>query len=68
MEIAQPVALETDVAHDTVLELQVEGDAVAAQRVETLGLTVAVLQLVEVARLLVVVEDHLLVELSQVGH
>ncbi len=63
-----PGALEGDVLHDVVADRDVDRYAVPAQRVIPFGLAVRRLGPPEVARLAVVIEDQLLIELVQVGH
>src|SRR5438094_8306179 len=58
-------ALEADVLDHVARKLQVEGDLIAAQRIDSLGAPVGPLRLAEVARLLAVVDDDLLVEVPQ---
>ena len=50
------------------LELEKERDLVAAERVASVHAPVGVLDLAEVSRLPVVIEDHFLVERLEVGH
>jgi len=44
-------------------EMQTQMNAVAAQRIESVGLTIGIAEFAVITRLLVVIEDHLLVEL-----
>jgi hypothetical protein len=59
---------ETQIAHHAVVHQHVDGELVAAQRVEPFGDAVRAFQLLKVARLLVVVEDDLLIKLTQFRH
>src|SRR3989440_1094913 len=59
--------LEADVLDHVARELQVEGDLIAAERVDSLGAPVRPLWLAAVAGLLAVVDDDLLVEVPQLG-
>ena len=68
VEMAQPVPWNATSADAIAVERQVDGLAVAAERVVALGLAVGVREGVEVARPLAVVEDDFLVEIAQVGH
>ena len=61
-------AFETDVGHDILIELQVQGDPVPAQGVVALQGAVGPLQAAEVAGLSAVVQDDLLVQLVDVRH
>jgi hypothetical protein len=61
-------ALEGGVLDDAVLQREVDGDLVAAERVVAARLAVRVLGRAEVPRLAVMVEDDLLVEVAQLGH
>ena len=58
------VALKADILDDAVPDLDIQGDAVAAQRVEALDRAVGILHDAEVARVAVVVEDDFLVEVT----
>src|SRR5690606_19583848 len=62
-------ALEGGVADDSlVIDLQVEPQLVAAQRVVAVGAAVRIGDLPKIARLLGVIDDQLLVEIPQVRH
>ena len=60
------MAFEADVFHAVAGHLELEMDAVAAERVVAVGVVSRTLQVAEVPRPLAVVEDHLLVELTQI--
>ncbi|MNL52148.1 hypothetical protein D3C87_1752980 [compost metagenome] len=62
------VAGEGDLLDAIALHVEGERDVVAAHRVVAFGLAVGVLHRPEVAGLLVVLQDHFLVELLLVGH
>ena len=65
--MAQPRPSNDDVLDQPVAaQLEVDVDAVAAQRVVAVGVPVGVVQLAEVPRVLAVVQDHLLVQLAQI--
>ena len=59
-------ALERHVADPVAVELHEQRQAVAAQRVEALGMAVGSGHRPEIARIAVVVDDHVAVELAQV--
>ena len=61
-------ALEADVANRVAFEIEIDGEAVAAERIESLGLVIGAGELAEIARSLAVLEDHVLIEIAQVGH
>ena len=61
-------AVEADVLYMIAVDLEVDGDFVAAQRVIALGFVCALVEFAEVLRLTTVVEDRGLVELAQFGH
>jgi hypothetical protein len=60
--------LERDTLDDAALDVDLYREMVPAERVATLRVAVRLGQRAEVPRPLVVIEDHLLVQLSQVGH
>src|SRR6266852_4397718 len=60
--------LEADITDHAVLNVQVDSDLIAAERVVARGRPVGPLELLEIAGLPVMVEDDLLVELAQLGH
>src|SRR5690606_1976814 len=61
-------ALELDVRDASVAELHVEGHPVAAERVDALDDPVRILDLAEIPRRAVVVENYLAVQLLQLVH
>src|SRR5208282_1111350 len=61
-------ALKTDVADRIAIELEIYGEAVAAERIEALGLVIGGRDFAIIARSLAVLEDHVLIEIAQVGH
>src|SRR5262249_30888100 len=61
-----PRALERGIADDPVLDLQIDRDAIATERIVAFGLPPA-LERPEVPRPLVVIEDHLLVQVLKVS-
>ena len=63
-QIAQPSAHETDILDGVIFKLQVEGQLIPAQRIETFGSVIRSFQLMKIARLLVVIEDDCLVKLA----
>src|SRR5690606_34335193 len=62
------VAVETDVAHALAVELEVQREAIAAQRVVSFQPQVGILEHAEVPRAAVVIDDDLLVEVLDVHH
>ena len=62
------LALECGVLDHAILHAQIEPDLVPTERVVALGGPVGALQHAEVPRLPVVVENHLLVEVAEIGH
>src|SRR6516225_841616 len=62
------LAGEARVAHAVSVDLEHEHELVAAERIAPTGAVRGVRQRPEVPRVLGVVQDHLLVEVSQVGH
>src|SRR5207248_4094875 len=61
-------ALEGRIGDHAVLELDVEGNPIAAQWIESFRFAIRVGQRAKVPRLPVVVEDDLLVEIAQITH
>src|SRR5450830_1826915 len=61
-------AFEADVADDPVLDLHVDRDPVAAEWVVSLGMVIVPRRLAVMPRVLVVVEDDLLVQIAEFGH
>jgi len=61
------VAVEAQVGDLPVLDADVDAELVAAERVEVVRVEVVRIQLAEVARLLVVIEDVVAVELVHRG-
>jgi hypothetical protein len=53
--------LETDVFNHFIFEVEINGQLIATERVMALGRAICRLELTEVSRLLVVIEDDLLV-------
>ena len=62
------MAFEPCVRHHAVVNLEIELQLVAAQRIEALGPVVRTFELAEVARMLAVVDNQLLIQLSQIRH
>ena len=59
------LSFKADVFDDLVFEQHIDAQLIAAQRVIAFGCTVSTIELMKISRLLVVVEDDLLVQLAQ---
>src|SRR6266481_5541004 len=60
--------LKADVLNHAVFHLEKELHLVAAQRVEALGMSVGDRERAEIPRLLLVIQDDLLVQIAQIRH
>src|SRR5439155_12020822 len=60
-------AVEADVAHDVAVDVELDGELVAAERVHPVGRNRRVIEMPAVARVLVVIEDVLAVEVVHRG-
>src|SRR5215475_10202520 len=63
-----PRALETDIPELIVLNVEIDVQLIAAERVIAFGSSICVFKLMKIPRLLVVIEDDLLIELRQFRH
>src|SRR5512142_1320709 len=60
--------LEGDIANKISVHLQINGEAIATERVISLSFVVGRLQLAIVARRLAVLQNDFLVQIAQIGH
>ena len=61
-------SLESNVLDASVVELHVERHAIAAQRVDAFDDAIGILDLTEISRLAVVIENHLAIEIGEIAH
>src|SRR5882724_6699948 len=59
-----PGAFEANFLHRLVFQIQIDGQMIAAERIETLSRVVGRLELAKIPRLLIVIEDDLLVKFA----
>src|ERR1044072_5840843 len=60
-----PGAFESDFLHRIVFEIKIDSQLIAAEWIEAFSAVISSFELAEVSRLLVMVEDYLLVEFAQ---
>ena len=65
-EIAQPLPSNFDVGDAIAVEIRVHGQAIAAQRIVAVRMHVGRLELAEVPRMAVVIDDHVAIEVFEV--
>src|SRR5689334_18644068 len=61
-------SLEGHVLDRVAFEVEINGEMVAAERIVSLGFVIGGRQLAIISRRLAVLQDHILIELAQIGH